>query len=241
LSKLDIEDNTPLSSTSYESDDENTLNSSFKKSSISGESNYDLSYYFHPDRSTGTNTLSPISTIISSEGEKMKNEKDDFKISNPLYRARSLSIGSTVSAHFINNVSTKTATAFNKYNSPTGSFKDDDTVVVKEDVEKKAAPTCKLQQHLFKMKTDKSNKKTFQFFGEQVKLDISAKEIKKEGLKALLYSSIPLGYFLYHLLNEYSSENLVKMKKKKELEVTLILIKHIILVLLSSSRKLSKV
>ncbi|KAI7895424.1 RGS domain-containing protein, partial [Mucor mucedo] len=35
-----------------------------------------------------------------------------------------------------------------------------------------------------------------------------AKEVRKEGLKALLDSSAPLGYFLYHLLNEYSSENL---------------------------------
>jgi hypothetical protein len=61
----------------------------------------------------------------------------------------------------------------------------------------------------YKQKTDKSNQKAYQFFGEQVKLEISAKEIKKEGLKALLYSTVPLGYFLYHLLQEYSSENLV--------------------------------
>lgn len=62
---------------------------------------------------------------------------------------------------------------------------------------------------IYKKKNDKSNKKAFQFFGEQVKLEISAKEIKREGLRALLHSTVPLAYFLYHLLNEYSSENLV--------------------------------
>ncbi|CAO3644411.1 unnamed protein product [Mucor fragilis] len=61
---------------------------------------------------------------------------------------------------------------------------------------------------IYKKKTDKSNKKAFQFFGEQVKLEISAKEIRREGLRALLHSTVPLAYFLYHLLNEYSSENL---------------------------------
>ncbi|RCI04104.1 hypothetical protein CU098_012777 [Rhizopus stolonifer] len=60
----------------------------------------------------------------------------------------------------------------------------------------------------YKLKTDKSNQKAHQFFGEQVKLEISAREIKREGLRALLLSTVPLGYFLYHLLNEYSSENL---------------------------------
>ncbi|GAN07244.1 hypothetical protein MAM1_0153d06737 [Mucor ambiguus] len=60
----------------------------------------------------------------------------------------------------------------------------------------------------YKRKNDKSNKKAFQFFGEQVKLEISAKEIRREGLRALLHSTVPLAYFLYHLLSEYSSENL---------------------------------
>ncbi|KAL0140000.1 RGS domain-containing protein [Mucor lusitanicus] len=62
---------------------------------------------------------------------------------------------------------------------------------------------------IYKKKNDKSNKKAFQFFGEQVKLEISAKEIRREGLRALLHSTVPLAYFLYHLLNEYSSENLL--------------------------------
>ncbi|KAI8363797.1 RGS domain-containing protein, partial [Choanephora cucurbitarum] len=34
------------------------------------------------------------------------------------------------------------------------------------------------------------------------------REIRREGLRALLLSTVPLGYFLYYLLNEYSSENL---------------------------------
>jgi hypothetical protein len=36
------------------------------------------------------------------------------------------------------------------------------------------------------------------------------REIRKEGLKALLQSKVPLCYFLYHLLEEFSSENLVR-------------------------------
>lgn len=61
----------------------------------------------------------------------------------------------------------------------------------------------------YQCKVDKSNKKAFQFFGEPIKLNIPIKEIKREGLRALVYSSVPLGYFLYHLLTEYCSENLV--------------------------------
>ncbi|KAL7331108.1 hypothetical protein PS15p_203347 [Mucor circinelloides] len=64
------------------------------------------------------------------------------------------------------------------------------------------------KNQIYKKRNDKSNKKAFQFFGEQVKLEISAKEIKREGLRALLHSTVPLAYFLYHLLSEYSSENL---------------------------------
>ncbi|KAI8368949.1 RGS domain-containing protein [Blakeslea trispora] len=60
----------------------------------------------------------------------------------------------------------------------------------------------------YKIKTNKSNQKAHQFFGEQIKLEITAKEIRREGLRALLLSTVPLGYFLYYLLNEYSSENL---------------------------------
>jgi len=73
------------------------------------------------------------------------------------------------------------------------------------------------KNQIYKKKNDKSNKKAFQFFGEQVKLEISAKEIKREGLRALLHSTVPLAYFLYHLLSEYSSENLVNIKIQEQM------------------------
>lgn len=63
---------------------------------------------------------------------------------------------------------------------------------------------------LYKIKTTRSSKKLDHFFGEFAPHDICVKEIKKEGLKAILESKTPLCYFLYHLLEEYSSENLVR-------------------------------
>lgn len=63
---------------------------------------------------------------------------------------------------------------------------------------------------LYKVKTTKTNRKLNNFFGEQPPLDICVREIRKEGLKALLQSKVPLCYFLYHLLEEFSSENLVR-------------------------------
>lgn len=64
---------------------------------------------------------------------------------------------------------------------------------------------------LYKVKTTKTSRKLNSFFGEQPPLDICVREIRKEGLKALLQSKVPLCYFLYHLLEEFSSENLVRL------------------------------
>ncbi|KAG1471957.1 hypothetical protein G6F56_001816 [Rhizopus delemar] len=61
---------------------------------------------------------------------------------------------------------------------------------------------------LYKLKTTRSSKKIERFFGEDAPHDICIAEIKKQGLKAILQSKYPLCYFLYHLLEEYSSENL---------------------------------
>lgn len=143
--------------------------------STTDNSNYDLSYYFEP-----------CTTVYDKKAENEEDNAND----NVLFRGRSLSIGSTLSSHFINNTTaaTTTATAFNKYHSPGIATQDS-----------------------YRTKSDKSNKKALQFFGEQVKLEITAKDIRKGGLKALLDSTAPLGYFLYHLLNEYSSENLVNI------------------------------
>ncbi|RCH99629.1 GTPase-activating protein [Rhizopus azygosporus] len=60
----------------------------------------------------------------------------------------------------------------------------------------------------YKLKTTRSSKKLERFFGEDAPHDICVKEIRKEGLKAILLSKYPLCYFLYYLLEEYSSENL---------------------------------
>ncbi|KAI7874917.1 hypothetical protein K492DRAFT_117536, partial [Lichtheimia hyalospora FSU 10163] len=38
--------------------------------------------------------------------------------------------------------------------------------------------------------------------------DVSIAEIRREGIKGMLQSKIPICYFLYHLLQEISSENL---------------------------------
>ncbi|KAI9277522.1 hypothetical protein BC943DRAFT_332716 [Umbelopsis sp. AD052] len=61
---------------------------------------------------------------------------------------------------------------------------------------------------VYKVKTSKSSKKLDSFFGEQAPMDICVQEIRKEGLKAMLQSKVPLCFLLYHLLDEYSSENL---------------------------------
>ena len=62
---------------------------------------------------------------------------------------------------------------------------------------------------LYKIKRSRSARKLNHFFGEQTPDDICIAEIRREGLKALLQSKIPVCYFLYHLLQEISSENLV--------------------------------
>lgn len=74
----------------------------------------------------------------------------------------------------------------------------------------RVALTANFDVHtMYKIKTSKSSKKLDSFFGEQAPMDICVQEIRKEGLKAMLQSKVPLCFLLYHLLDEYSSENLV--------------------------------
>ncbi|KAL9550558.1 hypothetical protein MBANPS3_004681 [Mucor bainieri] len=61
---------------------------------------------------------------------------------------------------------------------------------------------------MYKVKVDRSSRKLDYFFGEPAPVDVCISEINKEGLKAMLESKVPLCYFLYHLLDEFSSENL---------------------------------
>lgn len=65
----------------------------------------------------------------------------------------------------------------------------------------------------YKKRTILSSRKLTNFFGDKPPIDICVKEIEKEGLKAMLHSKIPLCYFLYSLLEEYSCENLVRYQK----------------------------
>ncbi|CAG8810209.1 5971_t:CDS:2 [Gigaspora margarita] len=60
----------------------------------------------------------------------------------------------------------------------------------------------------YKLRNELSSKKLYRFFGDKPPIDICVKEIEREGLKAMLHSKIPLCYFLYSLLEEYSCENL---------------------------------
>ncbi|CAO3650678.1 unnamed protein product [Mucor hiemalis] len=60
----------------------------------------------------------------------------------------------------------------------------------------------------YKVRVNRSSKKLDCFFGEPTPLDVCVAEIVKEGLKAMLESKVPLCYFLHHLLEEYSAENL---------------------------------
>lgn len=62
---------------------------------------------------------------------------------------------------------------------------------------------------MYKVKVNRSYRKLEYFFGEPTPVDVCISEINKEGLKAMLESKVPLCYFLYHLLDEFSSENLV--------------------------------
>jgi hypothetical protein len=142
-------------------------------------SNHDLSYYFHNSSSTNT---------ASSGDEQFPN--------GLCRRGRSLSIGSTLS---ISPNSQQQPLRPSQTPPPPSTPHQQQFIIV----------SAESKAQFYKNKADKFRKKAYQFFGEQAKLEISAKEIKREGLKALLHSSVPLGYFLYHLLNEYSSENLV--------------------------------
>lgn len=63
---------------------------------------------------------------------------------------------------------------------------------------------------LFRLKSIKSKQKLERFFGETLPIDVSVNELDAYGLKAMLQSSVPLCYFLYQLLEELCSENLVR-------------------------------
>ena len=61
----------------------------------------------------------------------------------------------------------------------------------------------------FKVHAQARRAKLANFFGDEPPIDISTSEIDRHGLKALLQSRVPLCYFLYMLLEDYNSENLV--------------------------------
>ncbi|KAG9289732.1 hypothetical protein G9A89_014467 [Geosiphon pyriformis] len=70
-------------------------------------------------------------------------------------------------------------------------------------------PSANYDNHYqYKQRNRQTSKKLTNFFGDKPPMDICVREIEKEGLKAMLHSKVPLCYFLYSLLEEYSSENL---------------------------------
>ena len=145
-------------------------------------------------------------------------EDSNLKLLNENYSSTAGSSNYDLSYYFDQSISTSTTTTFTN-ETPNVIYKRGrslsigSTISVSHQQPIQPQPFVILSDEnktqIYKKKNDRSNKKAFQFFGEQVKLEISAKEIKREGLRALLHSTVPLGYFLYHLLNEYSSENLV--------------------------------
>ncbi|CAJ0639458.1 6509_t:CDS:2 [Entrophospora sp. SA101] len=70
----------------------------------------------------------------------------------------------------------------------------------------------------YKHRTKLTSQKLLNFFGAKPPIDICVREIEKEGLKAILNSKIPLFYFLYSLLEEYSPENLFFFLKVEQYE-----------------------
>jgi hypothetical protein len=73
---------------------------------------------------------------------------------------------------------------------------------------------------VYKVKVSRSCRKLECFFGEPTPVDVCVGEIVKEGLKAMLESKVPLCYFLYYLLDEFSSENLVSQYISSPVEKT---------------------
>lgn len=60
----------------------------------------------------------------------------------------------------------------------------------------------------YKQRSTARSSKLTKFFGSDPPLDVSIPEIEKQGLKAILTSKVPLAYFLYSLLEDWSCENL---------------------------------
>lgn len=61
----------------------------------------------------------------------------------------------------------------------------------------------------YKSRMIHSKHKLENFFGQSIPIDVNIAEIETHGLKAMLQSKVPLCYFLYSMLEELCSENLV--------------------------------
>lgn len=61
----------------------------------------------------------------------------------------------------------------------------------------------------YKAKMMQSKQKLENFFGQPIPFDINISEIEVHGLKAILQSKVPMCYFMYSMLEDYSAENLV--------------------------------
>lgn len=62
----------------------------------------------------------------------------------------------------------------------------------------------------YKKRISQSKQKLETFFGLPTPIDVNIIEIEAHGLKALLQSRVPMCYFMYSMLEDYSVENLVR-------------------------------
>ncbi|KAJ3037260.1 regulator of G-protein signaling [Rhizophlyctis rosea] len=69
-------------------------------------------------------------------------------------------------------------------------------------------PNPLVDHQRYKERAVARSKKLIRFFGDDCPIDVPVSEIEQEGLKAILASKVPLSYFLYSLLEDYSCENL---------------------------------
>ena len=65
----------------------------------------------------------------------------------------------------------------------------------------------------YKKRINQSKQKLEIFFGLPTPIDINITEIELHGLKALLQSRVPMCYFMYSMLEDYSVENLVSLPR----------------------------
>lgn len=105
----------------------------------------------------------------------------------------------------IKNIKSQNSNLLNSYTPPLPTS----TINLEKNVPPRPSSAPNIDLHdIYMERTQKTEKKLSDFFGDEPPFDISIKEIKNNGLKAILQSKVPICYFLYSLLENYSCENL---------------------------------